>query len=73
MPAIEPLSKTFKTKRKAARLGASLKSLFWPEYSTVEVMRSLSVGSLRLSCPDNRRIPSWSAPLQKNSAIQVEV
>lgn len=44
MPAIEVkhLSKTFKTKRKAAGLGASLKSLFRPEYSTVEAVRSLS-------------------------------
>mgnify|MGYP000152857304 CR=1 FL=1 len=44
MPAIEVtnLSKTFRTKRKAAGLGASLKSLFRPNYSTVEAVRDLS-------------------------------
>jgi ABC-2 type transport system ATP-binding protein len=44
MPAIEvkTLSKTFRTKRKAAGLGASLRSLFRPEYSTVEAVRGLS-------------------------------
>jgi ABC-2 type transport system ATP-binding protein len=44
MPAIEvkTLSKTFRTKRKAAGLGASLRSLLRPEYSTVEAVRGLS-------------------------------
>ena len=37
MPAIQVtnLQKTFRTKRKAAGLGASVRSLFKPEYSTV--------------------------------------
>ena len=44
MPAIEVtnLSKTFKTKRKAAGLGASFRSLVKPQYSTVEAVRGLS-------------------------------
>jgi len=44
MPAIEVrnLSKTFRLKHKAAGLGASIKSLFRPEYSSVEAVRSLS-------------------------------
>ncbi len=44
MPAIEvsQLSKTFKTKRKAAGLGASFRSLVKPQYSTVEAVRGLS-------------------------------
>jgi ABC-2 type transport system ATP-binding protein len=44
MSAIEVknLNKTFKTKRKAAGLGASLQSLFKPQYSTVEAVRNLS-------------------------------
>lgn len=44
MPAIHvtDLSKTFKTKRKAAGLGASLRALVRTKYSTVEAVRSLS-------------------------------
>ncbi|MCC7117278.1 MAG: ATP-binding cassette domain-containing protein [Anaerolineales bacterium] len=44
MPAIQVqnLQKTFQTKRKAAGLGASMKSLFKPEYGSVEAVRSLS-------------------------------
>lgn len=44
MPAITvtSLSKTFRTKRKAAGLGASLRSLFDPQYNTIEAVRSLS-------------------------------
>lgn len=44
MPAIEVthLTKTFRAKRKAAGLGASFKSLFRPQYSTVEAVRDLS-------------------------------
>jgi ABC-2 type transport system ATP-binding protein len=44
MPAIEvkDLSKSFKTKRKAAGLGASLRSLIRPQYSMVEAVRGLS-------------------------------
>jgi ABC-2 type transport system ATP-binding protein len=44
MPAIQVrnLIKTFRTKRKAAGLGASLRSLFKPETSTVEAVRGLS-------------------------------
>src|SRR5512140_2523676 len=44
MPAIEvhDLSKTFRTKRKSAGLGASLKSLLKPQFSTVDAVRSLS-------------------------------
>jgi ABC-2 type transport system ATP-binding protein len=44
MPAIEVtnLSKTFRTKRKAAGLGASMRALFKPEYTTVEAVRGLS-------------------------------
>jgi ABC-2 type transport system ATP-binding protein len=44
MPAIEVtnLQKTFRTKRKAAGLGASFRSLFKPQYSTVEAVRGLS-------------------------------
>ena len=44
MPAIEVhnLSKTFRIKHKSAGLGASFKSLFRPEYSSVEAVRSLS-------------------------------
>jgi viologen exporter family transport system ATP-binding protein len=44
MPAIEVinLSKTFRTKHKAAGLGASMRSLFKPQYSTVEAVRGLS-------------------------------
>jgi ABC-2 type transport system ATP-binding protein len=36
------LQKTFQTKRKAAGLGGSLRSLFKPEYSSVEAVRNLS-------------------------------
>ncbi|CAG1009966.1 ABC transporter ATP-binding protein NatA [Anaerolineales bacterium] len=36
------LQKTFQTKRKAAGLGGSLRSLFKPEYSSVEAVRELS-------------------------------
>jgi ABC-2 type transport system ATP-binding protein len=44
MPAIEVtnLSKTFRTKRKAAGLSASMRALFKPQYSTVEAVRGLS-------------------------------
>jgi ABC-2 type transport system ATP-binding protein len=44
MPAIEVrnLTKTFRTKHKSAGLGASFKSLFQPEYSLVDAVRSLS-------------------------------
>jgi ABC-2 type transport system ATP-binding protein len=44
MPAIEVtnLQKTFQSKRKAAGLNASLRSLFKPEYNTVEAVRGLS-------------------------------
>lgn len=44
MPAIQVtnLQKTFRTKRKAAGLGASVRSLFKPQYSTVEAVRGLS-------------------------------
>lgn len=44
MPAIQVtnLQKTFRTKRKAAGLGASVRSLFKPEYSTIEAVRGLS-------------------------------
>src|SRR5512140_1381804 len=44
MPAIEvhDLSKTFRTKRKSAGLGASLKSLLKPQFTTVEAVRGLS-------------------------------
>jgi ABC-2 type transport system ATP-binding protein len=44
MPAIEVtnLSKTFRTKRKAAGLGASVRALIKPQYSTVEAVRGLS-------------------------------
>jgi len=44
MPAIQVshLNKTFQSKRKAAGLGGSVKSLFRPEYNTVEAVRDLS-------------------------------
>jgi ABC-2 type transport system ATP-binding protein len=44
MPAIQVtnLSKTFRTKFKAAGLGASIRSLFQPKYKTIEAVRSLS-------------------------------
>jgi ABC-2 type transport system ATP-binding protein len=44
MPAIQVsnLTKTFRTKHKAAGLGASLRSLVKPQYSTVEAVRGLS-------------------------------
>jgi ABC-2 type transport system ATP-binding protein len=44
MPAIlvSHLAKTFHTKRKAAGLGASLRALARPEYSTIEAVRDLS-------------------------------
>jgi len=44
MPAIQVtnLTKTFRTKRKAAGLGASIRSLFHPEYKTIEAVRGLS-------------------------------
>jgi ABC-2 type transport system ATP-binding protein len=44
MPAIEisDLTKTFRTKRKAAGLQASLASLFRPQYQSVEAVRQLS-------------------------------
>ncbi len=44
MPAIQVtnLTKTFRTKRKAAGLGASVRSLFRPDYQTVEAVRGLS-------------------------------
>jgi ABC-2 type transport system ATP-binding protein len=44
MPAIQvsKLTKTFRTKHKAAGLGASLRSLVKPHYSTIEAVRGLS-------------------------------
>jgi ABC-2 type transport system ATP-binding protein len=44
MPAIDVsnLQKTFQTKRKAAGMGASVRSLFTPQYSSVEAVRGLS-------------------------------
>ena len=44
MPAIHVsnLTKTFRTKRKAAGLGASMRSLVKPQYSLVEAIRGLS-------------------------------
>jgi ABC-2 type transport system ATP-binding protein len=44
MPAIQVtnLTKNFRAKHKAAGLGASLRSLFRPEYRTVEAVRGLS-------------------------------
>lgn len=44
MPSIEVinLQKTFQTKRKAAGLGGSMRSLFKPEYSSVEAVRKLT-------------------------------
>src|SRR5512141_2300626 len=44
MPAIEVnnLRKTFQTKRKAAGMSGSFRSLFKPEYSSVEAVRGLS-------------------------------
>jgi ABC-2 type transport system ATP-binding protein len=39
---VNNLQKTFQTKRKSAGLGGSLRSLFKPEYSSVEAVRSLS-------------------------------
>ncbi len=44
MPAIEvtSLQKTFQTKRKAAGLGGSARSLFKPQYSAVEAVRRLT-------------------------------
>src|SRR5512136_2740884 len=44
MPAIlvSNLTKNFRTKHKAAGLGASMRSLFKPQYSFVEAVRSLS-------------------------------
>jgi len=44
MPAIQVtnLTKTFRTKRKASGLGASLQSLLRPEFITVEAVRDLS-------------------------------
>jgi ABC-2 type transport system ATP-binding protein len=44
MPAIQVtnLSKTFRTKHKAAGLGASLKSLFKPEYKSIRAVHNLS-------------------------------
>jgi len=44
MPAIQVsnLSKTFRTKHKAAGLGASLRSLIRPQYSNVEAVRGLT-------------------------------
>jgi ABC-2 type transport system ATP-binding protein len=44
MPAIHVsnLTKTFRTKHKAAGLGASLRSLVKPQYTTVEAVRGLS-------------------------------
>ena len=44
MPAIEVsnLQKTFQTKRKAAGMGGSVRSLFTPQYSSVEAVRGLS-------------------------------
>lgn len=44
MPAIQVsnLSKTFRTKYKAAGLGASVRLLFRPQYSIIEAVRGLS-------------------------------
>ncbi len=44
MPAIQVinLTKTFRTKHKAAGLGASVRSLFRPEYKNVDAVRGLS-------------------------------
>ncbi len=44
MPAIQvkDLAKTFQTKRKAAGLGASLRSLVRPQYGTVQAVRGIS-------------------------------
>ena len=44
MPSIQVsnLTKTFRTKHKAAGLSASVRSIFKPRYSTVEAVRSLS-------------------------------
>jgi ABC-2 type transport system ATP-binding protein len=44
MSAIEVknLQKTFQTKRKAAGFGASVRSLFKPEYATIEAVRGIS-------------------------------
>ncbi len=44
MPAIEVtnLQKTFQTKRKAAGLGGSVRSLFKPQYSSIEAVRRLT-------------------------------
>ncbi|HET9908962.1 MAG TPA: ATP-binding cassette domain-containing protein, partial [Anaerolineales bacterium] len=44
MPAIEVsnLRKTFQTKRKAAGMSGSVRSLFKPKYSAVEAVRSLT-------------------------------
>jgi ABC-2 type transport system ATP-binding protein len=39
---VSDLTKTFRTKRKAAGLGASVRSLFKPQYSMVEAVRGLS-------------------------------
>ena len=39
--AVTNLQKTFRSKRKAAGLGASLRSLARPEYQTVEAVRGL--------------------------------
>jgi ABC-2 type transport system ATP-binding protein len=39
---VSNLTKTFRTKRKAAGLGASMRSLFTPQYSTVEAVHDLS-------------------------------
>ncbi|HNT55646.1 MAG TPA: ATP-binding cassette domain-containing protein [Anaerolineaceae bacterium] len=39
---VRGLVKTFQTKRKAAGLGGSLRSLFQPEYATVEAVRGIS-------------------------------
>jgi ABC-2 type transport system ATP-binding protein len=39
---VNQLSKTFQTKRKAAGLAGSFRSLFQPEYSTVEAVRGIS-------------------------------
>ncbi|MFO7585986.1 MAG: ATP-binding cassette domain-containing protein, partial [Anaerolineales bacterium] len=44
MPAITVtnLNKTFKSKRKTAGLGGSVRALFRPEYNTIEAVRNLS-------------------------------
>lgn len=39
---VHQLQKIFQTKRKAAGLGASVRALFKPEYSTVEAVRGIS-------------------------------